>query len=119
QSSDSVAQMFGEFLGCTAHPACQRNNRKAGADEQGGFVPELRPDPQHDGYRNKNQQPVNRGLKQRFHVDDSLGNRRTLQCRAQKSKIGVRFFRSIPSTSSIGYSAKPGGGWLPHLEQFV
>ena len=26
------------------------------------LVPELRPDPQHEGYRNKNQQPINRGL---------------------------------------------------------
>ena len=28
QSADSVAQMFGEFLGRAAHPACERNDRK-------------------------------------------------------------------------------------------
>jgi len=62
QSSDSMAEMFREFLGCPPHPACQRHNPKAGANEQGGLVPKLWPDPQHYRCRDKSQQPVKRGL---------------------------------------------------------
>src|SRR6266436_10423246 len=31
-------------------------------------------------------------------------------------EMGVRFCRSIPSTSSIGCIVESRGGWLPHLE---
>jgi hypothetical protein len=31
--------MFREFFGCTTHPACQRDNREAGADKQAVLFP--------------------------------------------------------------------------------
>jgi len=51
-----------EFFRCAAHPACQRNDCNAGADEQGGLVLKPRPDLQHDSCRNKNRQPSARAL---------------------------------------------------------
>jgi len=62
QSSDSMAEMFRELLGCTPHPACQRHNPKAGANEQGGLVPKTVARPAALPLPDKSQQPVKRGL---------------------------------------------------------
>ena len=68
---------------------------------------ELRPDPQHDGYRNKNQQPVNRRLSQRLHVANlhlKISHRALLQRTAADDRLWLRllFQQSINDQEDDG-----------------
>jgi len=68
---------------------------------------ELRPDPQHDGYRNKNQQPVNRRLSQRLHVANlhlKISHRALLQRTAADDRLWLRllFQQSINDQEEDG-----------------